>query len=50
VRKRGFEDSASGLKAQMPHNPASIVRLLYGEHAEEKTAPKRFLSILPATV
>jgi hypothetical protein len=35
----------------MPHNPASIVRLLYGERAaEEKTAPKRFLSILPATV
>jgi hypothetical protein len=29
----------------MPHNPASIVRLLYGERvAEEKTAPKRFLS------
>jgi hypothetical protein len=28
----------------MPHNPASIVRLLYGERAaEEKTAPKRFL-------
>jgi len=35
----------------MPHNPAFIVRLLYGEHvAEEKTAPKRFLSILQATV
>jgi len=29
----------------MPHNPASIVRLLYGERAaDEKTAPKRFLS------
>jgi hypothetical protein len=28
----------------MPHNPASIVRLLYGERtAEEKMAPKRFL-------
>lgn len=28
----------------MPHNPASIVRLLYGERAtEEKTAAKRFL-------
>ena len=28
----------------MPHNPASIVRLLYGERtADEKTAPKRFL-------
>jgi len=35
----------------MPHNPASIVRLLYGEPtAEEKTAPKRFLSIPPQTV
>jgi hypothetical protein len=36
----------------MPNNPASVVRLLYGERvaAEEKTAPKRFLSILPATV
>lgn len=56
VRKGGFEllhhvdntqlvDFASGLKAQMPHNPAAIVRLLYGERAaEEKTAPKRFLS------
>lgn len=32
----------------MPHNPASIVRLLYGERtAEEETAPKRFLSVLP---
>jgi hypothetical protein len=29
----------------MPHNTASIVRLLYDElAAEEKTAPKRFLS------
>ena len=29
----------------MQHNPASIVRLLYGERAgEEKTAPKRLLS------
>jgi len=28
----------------MPHIPAAIVRLLYGERAEEKTAPKRFLS------
>lgn len=29
----------------MPHNPASIVRLLYGERAQKrKTAPKRFLS------
>ena len=28
----------------MPHNPVSIVRLLYGERtADEKTAPKRFL-------
>jgi hypothetical protein len=35
----------------MPHNPASIVRLLYDElTAEEKTAPKRFFSILPETV
>jgi hypothetical protein len=54
VRKGGFEllhhvdntqliDFAFGLKAQMPHNPASIVRLLYGELvAQEKTAPKRF--------
>jgi hypothetical protein len=59
VRKGGFEllhhvdntqliDFAFGLKAQVPHNLASIVRLLYGERtAEEKTAPKRFLSILP---
>ena len=42
---RGFElryhidntqliDSTFGLTAQMPHNPASIVRLLYGEHAQ----------------
>ena len=38
------------LKAQMPHNPASIVRLLYGELAEEKAAPQRFLSMLPVTV
>jgi hypothetical protein len=30
----------------MPHNPASIVRLLYGERTEEeKTAPQYFLSI-----
>ena len=37
-------DSAFGLKAPMPHNPASIVRLLYGERtAEEKMAPKRSL-------
>ncbi len=62
VRKGGFElfhhsdntqltDFAFGVKAQMPHNPASIVRLLYGERvAGEKTAPKRLLSILPATV
>jgi hypothetical protein len=35
----------------MPHNAASIVHLLYGERAaEEKNAPKRFLSILAATV
>jgi hypothetical protein len=35
--------STSGLKAQIPHNPASIVRLLYGERAQKrKTAPKRF--------
>jgi hypothetical protein len=28
----------------MPHNPASIVRLLYGERVvQEKIAPKRFL-------
>jgi hypothetical protein len=33
----------------MPHNPASIVRLLYGERsAEDKTAPKRFL-LTPAS-
>ncbi len=50
VRKRGLEllhhvdntqlaDFASGPKAQMPHNLASIVRLLYGERtAEEKAA------------
>jgi hypothetical protein len=41
----------SAQRPQVPHNPASIVRLLYGERtAEEKTAPKRFLSILPTTV
>jgi hypothetical protein len=35
----------------MPHNPASIVRLLYGERtAEEKAAEVFFSSILPATV
>jgi hypothetical protein len=35
----------------MPHNPASIARCLYGERtAEGKTAPLRFLSILPQTV
>jgi hypothetical protein len=39
-------DFAPGTKAQMPHNPASIIRLyvyLYGERTEEKTAPKCFL-------
>jgi hypothetical protein len=37
-------DSASGLKAQMPHNPASIVRLLYGEPtAKPKAAATCFL-------
>jgi hypothetical protein len=62
VRKGGFEllhhvdntqlvDFAFGVKAQMPLNPASIVRLLYGDcAAEEKTAPRPFFSILPTTV
>jgi hypothetical protein len=29
-----------GVKAQMPHNPASLVRLLYGERAQ-KRKPRR---------
>jgi hypothetical protein len=35
----------------MSHNPASILRLLYGERtAEEKAAEVFFSSILPTTV
>jgi hypothetical protein len=44
-------DFAFFLKAQMLHNPATIVRLLYGERtAEEKAAEVFFSSILPAPV
>jgi hypothetical protein len=42
---------ALGLKAQMPHIPASIVRLLYGERTPEEKAAEVFsLLILPTTV
>ena len=51
MRKGGFEllyhidntqliDFAFGLTAQIPHNPASIVRLSYGERAQ-KRKPRR---------
>ena len=38
----------SGPTAQIPHNPASIVRLLYGEHYRRKNRAEAF-SLNPAT-
>jgi hypothetical protein len=41
---------AFGEKAQMPHNPASIARLFYGERAGEDKLHRNIFPILPPTV